>query len=1241
MSFKKSKLATCIALASIMPVAAYAATQSDVLTSYSASTQQTESATLFVYLSDKGSLTKATINNKTKFAESLKQVEASQQSVINNIMALDGNIKTLPGSKLVGNFIRVQANSSYIDKIKQLPGVQAVVMEAAPIKVPTNALRTATSSNTKSVAAAPELSDDMTAGEGVKVAIIGSGVDYTHIGLGGDGSAESYATAMENSVNSFDGFPTEVVVEGMDLSSDAGWGLDPNPIDQNIYFTREYDGATHNTGHGTRLASVVHALAPAAKIAAYKTSNVSDPYGYGYNLSSESSSSFMMALEYALDPNQDGSFDDRADIIVVDALGGNAFYAEHDDGVSAPIIEAYAIEMASALGSLVVVNAGDGGDWYDNNFNMTWRGAAPSAMTVGGIKADTDGNMMVTESTPYGPVRGASGYSKPDMVSYAEEVDVAVVGGGDEMATASNTVLAVARMAAAAAIIKSKRPELSMVEVKALLMNTANNAVMDLNNQQGELTLIGSGVENVDSALASAAVAWEKDSYQPNLHFGFTEGTDTQRYMKEVQLKNLSDEAVTYQVGLNSLDKEGNKALTWEHPASISIPAGQTVVFPVTMVVDFSKLDNWPMKMGSDLTIENWQKIELSGQLQLMAEEQPTLNINWLAKPRATTAVTRHFDTYEELYGTEFTAKFSESAGAYAQQFTNDSATETTFAVFPAMHHQQHIPASKVNTQGNMLNTVAGGIYDDAMCPSGKKMVVAGHFFKPNDVGMANHFDKSGAKLVWWNTYQEQFVLDNELDKAVNGDPYPWDEASQVVMSGYIEVDENGQPHSYFTDYNKEYDWSDHYGRYTKSSLPTYVTGHGQNFVAQYCLDDLYHGDQMATVADFDQNQGWIFGTDRDAVANLGEPIILFNPVQYGKTTTTTQFDWMTGEMVEVQSKGGGLPLISRLVEEGETKDYSPMITLAAGETAELAMASECNFLFGFGAGCDNDGMLIMSLEDNWAMTSPMGQGDYSFIPHPKDGQSHTIDEDAEIGEVVAQVELDSETFFANGIYEAEWSEYSLALAKAIPGDPFSVSNTGEIIVNNPEALDYDAGNISYELEVIGNQGQVYTAVSTVTIHINNVNDIAPVMLEEMPAVTMADQQAAEIDASIYFSDVEGDVLTFSATGLPEGISIDSKTGMITGIAAAGVYDIVVTADDMVHKTEANFTMTINDPVAETEPEIEEPVTEPEIEEPVTEPEVEAPAPEPELDNDDDGGSLGFLSLTLLTLLGMRRKVKK
>ena len=73
------------------------------------------------------------------------------------------------------------------------------------------------------------------------------------------------------------------------------------------------------------------------------------------------------------------------------------------------------------------------------------------------------------------------------------------------------------------------------------------------------------------------------------------------------------------------------------------------------------------------------------------------------------------------------------------------------------------------------------------------------------------------------------------------------------------------------------------------------------------------------------------------------------------------------------------------------------------------------------------------------------------------------------------------------------------------------------------------------------------------------------------------------------FSDPDGDTLTFSATGLPAGLSIDPVTGEITGIIDGGatsggphgngIYTVSVTADDGQGGTvTATFTLTVADP---------------------------------------------------------------
>ncbi|WPO97712.1 Ig-like domain-containing protein [Pseudomonas sp. HR96] len=110
----------------------------------------------------------------------------------------------------------------------------------------------------------------------------------------------------------------------------------------------------------------------------------------------------------------------------------------------------------------------------------------------------------------------------------------------------------------------------------------------------------------------------------------------------------------------------------------------------------------------------------------------------------------------------------------------------------------------------------------------------------------------------------------------------------------------------------------------------------------------------------------------------------------------------------------------------------------------------------------------------------------------------------------------------------------------------------------------------------IGTDTFTYTVLSntthetaTVTVTVGAAPDIAPVATA-LPAVTANDGQALSLAVGSAFSDADGDHLTFSATGLPAGIAIDSATGLISGTlgghasvaVASGVYSIVVSADD-------------------------------------------------------------------------------
>ncbi|MFH5770660.1 Ig-like domain-containing protein, partial [Streptococcus agalactiae] len=100
--------------------------------------------------------------------------------------------------------------------------------------------------------------------------------------------------------------------------------------------------------------------------------------------------------------------------------------------------------------------------------------------------------------------------------------------------------------------------------------------------------------------------------------------------------------------------------------------------------------------------------------------------------------------------------------------------------------------------------------------------------------------------------------------------------------------------------------------------------------------------------------------------------------------------------------------------------------------------------------------------------------------------------------------------------------------------------------------------------------GEGGSDTADLVITVNPVND-APV-----PVDTIADQSDADadsiavLDVTSYFDDVDGDPLTYSASGLPRGLSIDPVTGEITGTIhpsasqdhAGGVHSVTITATD-------------------------------------------------------------------------------
>ncbi|MBC7928561.1 MAG: S8 family serine peptidase, partial [Bryobacteraceae bacterium] len=187
-------------------------------------------------------------------------------------------------------------------------------------------------------------------GGGITVAVLDSGIDYTHKNLGGAGTTAAYVAAYganpEAAQNKTrDGlFPTAKVINGFDFVGES-WPVgdladDPDPIDLE--------------GHGTHVADIIagksldgthKGVAPDAKLIAVKVCSAVATNCSGLAL--------LRGVDFALDPNGDGNIADAVDVMNLSV--GSDFGTREDDLTEA-------LRIATKLGVVVVAAAGNGGN---------------------------------------------------------------------------------------------------------------------------------------------------------------------------------------------------------------------------------------------------------------------------------------------------------------------------------------------------------------------------------------------------------------------------------------------------------------------------------------------------------------------------------------------------------------------------------------------------------------------------------------------------------------------------------------------------------------------------------------------------------------------------------------------------------------------------------------------------------------------------------------------------------------
>jgi subtilisin family serine protease len=631
-------------------------------------------------------------------------IDTEQQAFLSRRISAIPGAQVIAQTRLVLNAVFLQVDAAHLSAIAADPAV----LRVAPVGNYQVAL-----SETVPYIGASSVQAQGYDGSGVRVAVLDSGIDYTHAHFGGSGDPADHA-ANDPSVVEPGSFPTAKVVGGYDFVGSA-WPVgalapDPDPLDDGV-----------GGGHGTHVADIAGGLggvAPGADLYAVKVcSSVS---------TSCSGVALIQGMEFAVDPN--GDLDPRDHVDVVNMSLGADYGQPFDDDLS------LAVENATALGVLSVVAAGNGSD---KPYIQGTPAGAPSALSVAqthvpsaflpfmevldppegnkdavfqswsatlaatisgpvtygdgaggnlnGCAAFAPGSLagqivavdrgicnftlkiknigdaggalgIIMLVAPGAPFNGADGGDAPitipgyminqadgnilrtgsAVVSFDPTNGLALVGSmvssssrgpqiddnrikpeigapgasvsaeygtGTGATPFGGTSGATPMVAGSAALLLDAYPHRSPLEVKALLMNTADaNVLNTVPGDSAPISRIGAGEVRVDRALRTAAAAWDAREPTAGLSFGFEDVTRRERLKRRVVVKNYSKWPVLYEVesSFRFDDDAASGAVRVHTPRFLWVPGRKHRSFDVSLKIDGAQLPGNSMNSGAE-----------------------------------------------------------------------------------------------------------------------------------------------------------------------------------------------------------------------------------------------------------------------------------------------------------------------------------------------------------------------------------------------------------------------------------------------------------------------------------------------------------------------------------------------------------------------------------------------------------------------------------------------------------------
>ena len=530
----------------------------------------------------------------------------------------------------VTNALRVRVAPAAIPGLAKLPGVQRVERPRAyslltKKSVPAVGAKTAWGTR--------ETGFD---GKGIRIAVIDSGVDYTHAMFGGAGTRSAYKANDASEIEP-GSFPT-AKVDGWDFAGKNYDGEDDEPQPDGDPLDRS------GYGHGTHVAGIIggvgvttkgkpydgpyHAglnydefkirpgVAPGAKLFALKI--------FGDNALG-STGLVLDALEWCVDPNADDKFDDRMDVINL-SLGSTLGLEEKHE------IEAEVFRNLTNLGCVVVAAAGNSNN---NNFYLVSApGVERSVISVGSTKLDGKAQRIAAHSAR-GPSSPHS-LLKPEIVAPGELIQSAKMGTGSDGAWFTGSSLATPHVSGAAALARQAYPERTATQIKSLLLNTANPIAHKDGTPYPE-SLAGAGFLDVAQAVKTTVTAMaEGTDGLTTLSLGDLAFSTPWESSRQIRVTNHGKAEVSFEMSVEATVTEPGFSIELPEERTIHVSANDHRLVTVTFKANPKQFD----RSGDPLTPEkingryrSWV-YEVSGKIRFDGDDR-TLRVPYHAVVRA------------------------------------------------------------------------------------------------------------------------------------------------------------------------------------------------------------------------------------------------------------------------------------------------------------------------------------------------------------------------------------------------------------------------------------------------------------------------------------------------------------------------------------------------------------------------------------------------------------------------------